>query len=190
MPKTQTRVNAPKITDNQLSITWQTHTIANTLDTLKTQVAPKVSAAYFSTIWNRWNTHRRWQGKCCTPSWCLLCQQDNTTDSIEHYARCLVVKIAMSKYLNLDPYYYHNLHSILQVNPHIKHIDTAITLALLTYGIYTTTNSLRQLYKNNTNPPQQPDLNFTYDLLIQNIKNGTANHTNSTRTLDQRWMPH
>ena len=94
------------------NLAWQARRVAAILDTLKKHVAPKVCAAYFSTLWNRWSTYRRWQGKCNTPKHCLMCEDPDTEDAIEHYAHCPIVKQAMLKYLNIDPYYHRNTHTL------------------------------------------------------------------------------
>ena len=59
---------------------------------LKGGVAPRVSAAVLSTIWNRWCTARRHQCRHTIHNRCLLGCPGHAEDSIEHYARCPVVK--------------------------------------------------------------------------------------------------
>ena len=69
-------------------------------------------------------------------------------DSIEHYSHCDTVKHVMRRYLNLDPYYFSNLHTFTLTNPHIIQAETLTTIALLIYGVYNTTNALRQQLHN------------------------------------------
>ena len=58
----------------------------------KGKVAPRVEAAVFSTIWNRWCTARRHQNRAECHNRCLLGCGGYAEDSIEHYCRCQVVK--------------------------------------------------------------------------------------------------
>ena len=174
--------NTPLI---RLTPNWQAHRTSLMLDSLRPITSPRVRAAVFSTLWNRWNTHRRWQRRNHRENVCLMRCSPNAEDSIEHYCTCHTVKQAMRRNLNLDPFYYANLHSFMFCNTHVNSIETLATIALVIYGTYTTTNMLRnhqEHLSHNTSP------NFAYDMLIQNIKNGALHHHASTRILNARWI--
>ena len=49
----------PSSATRHLTPNWQAHRSALNLKALKSTTAPRVRAAAFSTVWNRWNTHRR-----------------------------------------------------------------------------------------------------------------------------------
>ena len=138
---------------------------------------------------------------------CLLQCSITAEDSIEHYCRCPVVKQAMTKVLRLDPYYYANIHTLMLVNTHVNTIEDLTTIALLTYGIYTTTNTLRKQTRAQQSPahaaPAQPGEahsdphptterlqttcpqdTFAYDMLLQNIRRGAMGHRKAAATLD------
>ena len=54
---------------------------------------PRVSMSYFGLIWNRWCTSRRFQKE----EKCVLCGQEGSWDSVEHYASCEVALLLASK---------------------------------------------------------------------------------------------
>jgi hypothetical protein len=128
---------------------------------------------------------------------------------MEHYCCCPILKRAMSKALRLDSYYFASIHSFMLVNTHINTVEDLTTIALLIYGIYTTTTALRQQRRQQQQATQdapqttttlQPPTenltnqiactagNYTYDMLLQNIRNGAMGHTRSTYILDSRWL--
>ena len=125
------------------ALNWSLHDGASSpVDyVLKECTPPKVRAAVFSTIWNRWNTGRRWQKPKGHDNQCLFrCEGE---DSIEHYCHCNTIKIVMKKNLRLDPFYFSNMHTFTVVNQYITDTTTLTTVALLIYGVYNTTNALR-----------------------------------------------
>ena len=67
------------------------------LHRLSSLVPPRVSAAVFSTIWNRWITTRRFQQKVIA---CRFGCGFDQSDSIEHYCRCTVVQQCCRRFLN------------------------------------------------------------------------------------------
>ena len=62
----------------------------------------------------------------------------------------------MSKILRLDTYYYANRHSMMLVNTHIRTVEDLTTIALLTYGIFITTNDLRKQQRQQNEPLYKP----------------------------------
>ena len=59
---------------------------------LRLLAPPRVSAAVFSTAWNRWCTERRFQRRGGMGNVCRLGCGGRAEDSIEHYARCRTVR--------------------------------------------------------------------------------------------------
>ena len=136
--------NIPPNTPNRhLTPNWQAQRIAHLLEVLKSTTTPRVRAAVFGTLWNRWNTHRRWQRRHHKSNHCLFQCKSTAEDSIEHYCCCNTVKTAMRRFLKLDPFYFANIHTFTLSNTHIQDTETLTTIALLIYGTYTTTNQLR-----------------------------------------------
>lgn len=78
-------------------------TIEKRLGVLRKLVAPRVQAAVFSTLWNRWCTPRRFQRRGCQENQCLLGCGGMAEDSIEHYSFCKAVRAVASSMLFLDP---------------------------------------------------------------------------------------
>ena len=89
----------------------------------------------------------------------------------------------MNKFLRLDPFYFANLHSLMLNNHHIDSTETLTTIALLTYGLYTTTNTLRQLQQKGK--PYNGE--YAYDMLIQHTRNGALGHQHSMSVISNRW---
>lgn len=176
----------PNTPIRHLTPNWQAQRITHLLEVLKSTTTPRVRAAVFGTIWNRWNTHRRWQRKHHKSNHCLFQCKPTADDSIEHYCCCNTVKTAMRRFLKLDPFYFANIHTFTLSNTHIQDTETLTTIALLIYGTYTTTNQLRY-----DKQAQQHTsyTNYAYDMLIQNIRNGAINHPKSSSTLDHRFAP-
>ena len=77
---------------------WQARCAQNRLKALARLVSPRVHAAVFGAMWNRWCTVRRFQHR----GNCRLCQQQQTEDSIEHYAFCNTVREVAARRLRLD----------------------------------------------------------------------------------------
>ena len=68
---------------------------------LKDLVPPRVVAAVFSAMWNRWPTARRFQERSSPDNRCVLGCPGKAEDSLEHYARCRVLLDVASRQLNL-----------------------------------------------------------------------------------------
>jgi len=63
------------------------------------ELCPRVGASYFSILWNRCTTSRRFQRAGC----CVLCRNPSSWDSVEHYAFCPVVSEIGVKLFRLPP---------------------------------------------------------------------------------------
>ena len=68
----------------------------------------------------------------------------------------------MRRFLNLDPYYFANIHTTMLAGCHITTLETLTTATLLTYGVYMTTNALRHLQRSN----EQYTPEYAYDMLV------------------------
>ena len=96
---------------DHLSITqgtrkWQARSAHQRLKTIATLTTPRVHAAVYGAIWNRWCTLRRFQLR----GHCRLCQLPHTEDSIEYFGFCPTVEKLATKRLRLC--------IITQVNTH------------------------------------------------------------------------
>ena len=158
---------------------WHGRAGLHHLRQLSTLVTPRVQSAVFSTMWNRWTTARRFQGA----GTCVLCRVPHTQDSIEHYAKCPVVKRLAAQFLHLDPRQFVNLHSFLLVNPLVNTKETLTTIALLVYATYRCTN-----FQRHAQTPLPPDA--LYDAMTQWVREGVRGHGPSTRVLTRRWIAH
>jgi hypothetical protein len=136
---------------------------------------PRVQAAVFGTLWNRWTTARRFQKTAP----CLLCQEE-ASDSIEHYSCCRIVREVMARFLRLDTEIYCNLHSFLLIHPAIGTREQLSCISLLIYGVYKLTNSLR---------PTGASCSEPFEALRQAVKEGAKGHSFSMKVLDTRWTP-
>ena len=116
------------------------------LTELRSLVPPRVIAAVFSTIWNRWPTARRFQQRAAAWNRCVLGCPGRAEDSIEHYGRCQLLLGFASRRLNLCfesdsalPYW------MLVTKGRLAHNTTEVQIrtAVLVYAAYRTTNTLR-----------------------------------------------
>ena len=158
---------------------WCARRALANLQLLPKLVPSRVCAAAFSTQWNRWCTHRRFQRRNQPSNRCLLGCGPHGEDSIEHYFACPITRDALRRKLNLPDGLFANLHTAALCNANIRDTDCLATVALLNYALYTTTNQLRS----------QPTLaaDIARDMLVQNLREGAKRHTHATAVLDNRW---
>ena len=161
---------------------WQSRRALASLQILPRLVPPRVCAAVFSTMWNRWNTHRRWQRRHTSSNRCLLGCEGAAEDSIEHYCCCRLTRRILQKQFNLPDELFANLHSFLLCNANINTTEHLTCIALLIYGIYNATNHFRHNPTKNTT--------HIYDATVQWIREGARHHSNASRTLVNRWNTH
>ena len=76
--------------------------ILRRLGRLGALVPPRIAAACFSTIWNRWVTARRFQRRGLPCNRCVLGCPGHAEDSIEHYSRCAVVWAFAARVMQID----------------------------------------------------------------------------------------
>ena len=146
------------------------------LKQLSKLATPRVRAACFGTIWNRWTTAARFQNDGI----CLLCQQIRTEDKIEHYSRCPVTKDFGRKFLRLNRDHDLNLHTFTLTNPRIDTTERLTSTALLIYAVYNLTNTLR---KDGEKLTRQE----AYNALTQHAREAVRGHPRSARILRQLW---
>ena len=149
------------------------------LRSLAPLVPPRVHAAAFGTIWNRWTTSRRFQflGPC------LLGCGDTEGNYIEHYCRCRVTQQVCRRALNLDPTSHANLHALLLASPVIHTKDALASMGLLSYALYTTTNRIRYARRVN---PMTPDI--AYGPVVQALREGVRRRSYALGALRRRWQ--
>ena len=107
-------------------------------------VPPRVVAAVLGSLWNKWPTARRLQGRAP----CLMRCSSTAQDSLEHYACCPIVQGAAHRHLSLPASQWPNaLLEFLLCSPGIlEATDTHLTKrALLLYAAYSVTNTLRNM---------------------------------------------
>ena len=124
------------------------------LSELRRLVPPRVLAAVFSTIWNRWPTARRFQQRSSARNRCMLGCPGRAEDSLEHYGRCKVLLGFACRRLNLRfanddalPYWMFVAHNRLANNE----ADTQTKIAVLAYAAYRTTNAIRSATRSQEN---------------------------------------
>ena len=169
-PGTQVRHNTPAF-NSRKSLHY--------MRVLQGLVTPRVVSSVFSTIWNRWTTHRRMQKRGSVTDRCLLGCLQPAEDSIEHYCRCPISTEFLRKHLNLPPEVFAGLHSFTLCNVNIRSTQQLTTIAIWIYTIYMATNSLRHR--------PLPDGADIQDALKQWSKEGTRRHAPSANILDNRW---
>ena len=159
--------------------------ILTRLQGLRKLVPPRVQAAAFSTLWNRWTTTRRFQKETSPHTGCLLgCVAPRDLDSIEHYLRCPVVLEAARLKLGLALTPEISWHHLLLAGcvPDGQQADTWwARCALVLYATYRTTNAAR---------PRGPMLTHTaMAALKQAFYEGARNHVRATRLIDSTGRP-
>ena len=144
------------------------------LSRLGALVPPRVQAAVFGAIWNRWTTAARFQGSRC----CLLCGLGDS-DKLQHYCCCRVVRQVLTRRLRLPDDEFANLDSFLLVNPSITSKEVLTLVALLIYGVYDITNKQRQLGRSLGEA--------AFEAIAQAVRQGARGHAGAINTLDSRW---
>ena len=140
---------------------------------------PRIQAAMFSTMWNRWSTTHRYQQKA---SDCLLGCGFEGGDRIEHYCRCGIVKDLCRKRLNINPDMFANLHSFTLTSPHIRTRSILCMVGLLNYATYKAVNNIRH---RNKGVPCSADVGR--DALAQAVREGAMGHQFAIKSLRERW---
>ena len=158
---------------------WMSRRALASLLLLAKVVPPRVSSAVFSTMWNRWTTHRRFQRRSGPSNQCTFKCSATAEDSLEHYARCPRTRELAERYLRIPSDLHCNLYSFNLCNPHIRSIEDLSCVALMIYSVYRLTQKLRH------HPLQQNA--SVYDALVQMAREGARGHRQASRTIDTRW---
>ena len=155
------------------------------LQDLRKMVPPRVQAAAFSTLWNRWTTTRRFQQVTSPHTGCLLgCAATRDLDSIEHYLRCPVVieaaKVKLGMHLTPETSWDHLL--LAGSVPDGQHAESWwARCALVLYATYRTTNAAR--HQGAMSP------HTAIAALKQAFYEGAKNHAQATRLVDNNGLP-
>ena len=155
---------------------WQARCAHQRLKALAQLVAPRVHAAVFSAIWNRWCTLRRFQ----TRGNCRLCNSRHTEDSIEHYVFCSAVREVATRRLRLNISRHVNIHTFTCTNPLLDTEELLTRAALLIYATYRALNHQRQA----PIPLRGEEL---YHAMCQWIIEGARGNTKCCRSLARIW---
>ena len=158
---------------------WQARCAHQRLKTIAKLTTPRVHAAVYGAVWNRWCTLGRFRktGRC------RLCQQPRTKDSIEHYAFCSTVRELASRRLRLCCTTQVNIHTFTCTNPLIRTQEQLSRAALLIYATYRALN--HQRHSNNPLPPDQ-----LFNAMCQWVVEGARGHARTCQTLSNTWTEH
>ena len=120
-------------------------TIYKRINWMSKFVAPRLTGAMFSMLWNRCNTSHRNQGRTGGRCRCRLgCPVGpGAQDSIEHYSCCPMVKEFGRRKLRMDPQHI-NLHLLTLSQPQHWTKEFATKAGLLIYATYRVIHSTPQ----------------------------------------------
>ena len=146
------------------------------LERLGAIVPPRVAAAVWGLVWNRWCTARRFQGEAP----CVLdCGKGE--DSIEHYIGCQVGREAGRRLLRVDALYAQR--KLFMLNATRFQDDAEQTCwAILTYALYIATNTHRG------NPLTTSTLEEATEEVMHHTRQGVQGHAHASRVLRSRWI--
>ena len=142
-------------------------------------VTPRVSAACFGTLWNRWTTHRRFQRRHFESNVCVLGCGGEAEDSLEHYAFCQAVRQVADKTLRIDIISEGTKDWMFLNSAGVDDADTMVCTALLVYAVYNATNHYRGAGAATTA--------VAVDSLKHHLKNVVNGHASNSELLDNRW---
>ena len=114
---------------------------------LRSLVPPRVGAAVFSTLWNRWTTARRFQRRASRDNRCVMGCAGHAEDSLEHYGRCKVILNFACRRLNLrfaDNDALPHWMLVAEGSPSDDIPDVQIRTSVMLYAAYRATNTLRR----------------------------------------------
>ena len=143
-------------------------------------MSPRVTAAYFSALWNRWTTARRFQQRDRPNNRCVLGCGGASEDSIEHYSHCHSVRTVAARFLRLGSPVQFGLRQFLILDNIVLDESTLVCRLLLVYAILMATNRFRGQAGNTAE--------CAMDALEQYCKNACQGHALSSQCLDTRWV--
>ena len=158
---------------------WQARCAHQRLKTIAKLTTPRVHAAVFGAIWNRWCTLRRYQQQ----GRCRLCQLPHTEDSIEHYSFCTSVRKLATTRLRLCTTTQVNIHTFTCTNPLLRTNEQLTQAALLIYATYRALNHQRR-----AETPLHADELF--NAMCQWVVEGARGHTATCQVLANTWTEH
>ena len=161
---------------------WLSEKTVHNLRVLGRLVPPRVQAAVFSTVWNRWATHRRYQQRSRLTNICRFGCSDTAEDAIEHYAYCPLVQDLGARYLRLQPRRQVNMHTFMMCNPAVSTEEDLTAAALLVYAAYRAFNHQRH------SAPGGATRAFLSDALRQWVREGAMGHSSAMGVMRQRWQ--
>ena len=151
--------------------------ILHRLHNLRNKVPPRVMAAYFSSLWNRWTTTRRFQQPVAP---CLLgCHSATGEDSLEHYLRCpIALEVARRRLrLALTPSTSWTHFLLAAKDTGTCHPSTWwVRCILIIYATYVTVNAAKH-----TRPLHSAAASRA---LRQALYEAAKGHASATRTID------
>jgi hypothetical protein len=153
--------------------------ILRRLQRVRELVPPRVGAAYFSTLWNRWTTARRFQRRGTPECTCVLGCGGLAEDSIEHYACCAALRLVARRFLRLDSELSYGLQRFLIAEKGDPDDEDLVCRAVLVYAMYMATNHFR--------PLGGTDQQRAVAALEQYCRNAVRGHLQSERVIDGRW---
>jgi hypothetical protein len=143
-------------------------------------VNPRVHAATFSTMWNRWYTHRRRQKSRDASNKCVFKCGGDAEDSIEHYCKCPIVHRVAMHVMHFD-YPNESALNIWMLNSSWHDDDTNLKgIGLLVYGCYMAFNTIRH---NGITCGEQ-----AFHCITQHCKQGAMGHSACMKYLDEAWQ--
>ena len=166
----------PQLSVKQSTPNWQARCAHNRLKAVARLTSPRVHAAVFGAVWNRWSTKKRYQlrGRC------RLCQKPHTEDAIEHHVFCNSVREIATRRLRLDTRLHVNIHTFTCTNPLLHSKELLTRAALLIYATYRALNHQRHA----PSPLQSEEL---FHAMSQWIVEGARGHAQSCQVLARTW---
>ena len=153
--------------------------IANRLMILQGSTAPRVQAACFSTLWNRWCTPRRFGKRSSPANVCLLGCAGWAEDSIEHYVHCKAVRRVANSFLKLGPTV--GMEKFMLSDEALGDQESLVCMAVLICATYNTANRLRC--------KGRLEHEGAVEALQQGCRNAVMGHRPSMKVVDSRRNP-
>ena len=148
---------------------------------LSSLVTPRVHAAVFSTLWNRWCTHRRFQQRHMSNNRCVFMCGGQAEDSFEHYCRCPLVHRVSRNVLHFS-YPNEVALDMWLLNSYWLDVDDNFRrAALLVYGLYRAFNTIRN--NNGISSAKQ-----AVHCIIQLCRQGALGHNECMKVIDTCWQ--
>jgi hypothetical protein len=149
---------------------------------LRSLVPPRVFAAVFSTLFNRWCTARRFQRRASLDNRCVLGCSGRAEDSIEHYARCQILRDFARRGLNLHFGDDGALADWMMTTSSSdqSNVDKRTLMAVLVYSAYRATNEARAKGRVNEETAKQ--------MLGQYVHEAVRDHAAAMSIVDKCWI--